>query len=313
MAIYTPRPVSPRTRRGVKKSKWSERLRSVVPRRPVKPMPSYRPQSMGSSAHRPGAWQRWVTGGLLLALAVVAVGAVVLAAGQWLLRSDIFRLAEIRIHGEQMVTERQILDLAGLQQGGSLLRFNAKIAKERIESHPWIEHVEIRTQWPSVAEIVVSEYQPYALVNVESGKERHLFYLSRSGRLFVEAGEGQELDYPVITGVVAGRDVAGGTFVQGSLAEMAGQLLQVATRGNTVLPIQAISEVHVDAQRGLILYLVDRPFPVYFGNDRMQTKYYRLVRVLEQLYAKKLVDAVKEIRMDYLDDKVLVTGAQIDG
>lgn len=313
MAIYTPRPVSPRTRRGGKKSKWSERLRSVVPRRPVKPVPSYRPQSMGSRAHRPGAWQRWVTGGLLLALAVVAVGAVVLAAGQWLLRSDIFRLAEIRIHGEQMVTERQILDLAGLQQGGSLLRFNAKIAKERIESHPWIEHVEIRTQWPSVAEIVVSEYQPYALVNVESGKERHLYYLSRSGRLFVEAGEGQELDYPVITGVVAGRDVVGGTFVQGSLAEMAGQLLQVATRGNTVLPIQAISEVHVDAQRGLILYLVDRPFPVYFGNDRMQTKYYRLVRVLEQLYAKKLVDAVKEIRMDYLDDKVLVTGAQIDG
>ena len=313
MAIYTPRPVSSRTRRGNRKPRWSERLRSIVPRRPVKPIPSYRPQTLTSTAQRPGLWQQWLTGGMVLILVVMVAGVILVAAGQWLLRSDIFRLAEIRITGEQMVTERQILDLAGLQQGGSLLRFNAKAAKDRIESHPWIEHVEIRTQWPSMAEIVVSEHQPYALVNVESGKERHLFYLSRSGRLFVEAGEGQELDYPVITGVVAGRDVADGVFVHNSLAALAGQLLQVAARGNTVLPIQAISEVHVDAQRGLILYLVDRPFPVYFGNDRLQTKYYRLVRVLEQLYAKKLVDAVKEIRMDYLDDKVLVTGAQIDG
>lgn len=313
MAIYTPRPASSRTRRGSRKPKWSERLRSIVPRRPAKPIPSYRPQAAGSPIQRSGLWQKWLKGGVVLIVLAVIAGVVMMAAVQWLLRSDIFRLAEIRITGEQMVTERQILDLAGLQQGGSLLRFNGKAAKERIESNPWIEHVEIRTQWPSMAEIVVSEHQPYALVNVESGKERHLYYLSRSGRLFVEAGEGQELDYPVITGVVSGRDVADGVFVSNSLAALAGQLLQVAARGNTVLPIQAISEVHVDAQRGLILYLVDRPFPVYFGNDRLQTKYYRLVRVLEQLYAKKLVDAVKEIRMDYLDDKVLVTGAQIDG
>jgi cell division protein FtsQ len=52
--------------------------------------------------------------------------------------------------------------------------------------------------------------------------------------------------------------------------------------------------VHVDQQRGLVLYLVDRPFPVYFGTGRLQTKYYRLVRVLEQLYAKKQVDALKK-------------------
>ena len=83
--------------------------------------------------------------------------------------------------------------------------------------------------------------------------------------------------------------------------------------GNAILPIQAVSEVHIDPREGLVIYLVDRPFPVYLGKDRLQTKYFRLVKVLEQLYAKKQVDAVKEIRMDYSNDKVLVTGAEIDG
>jgi cell division septal protein FtsQ len=232
---------------------------------------------------------------------------------KWLLGSDVFRLADIRILGEDKVSERQILDLAGLQQGGNLAEFNAGTAKKRIAMLPWIKHVEIHTRWPSTVEIRVEEFQPFALVNVEEGRARRLYYMSLSGILFAEADQGQELDYPVITGVLAGRDVQSGRFVQGSKAMLARQLLKIVARGSTILPIQAISEVHLDEERGIILYLVDHPFPVYFGTDRLYRKYNRLVRVLDQLYAKKLVDAVKEIRMDYIDDKVLVTGAQIDG
>jgi hypothetical protein len=250
---------------------------------------------------------------LLVMAMALAAAAILWLTGRWLLQSDVFRLSDIRITGEQVTTERQILDLAGLQQGGSLLHFDAGAARARIEAHPWVERVEITTQWPSAVEIAVVEYQPFALVNVETGNKGHLYYLSRSGRLVAEMVEGQALDFPVITGVNSDRDIEAGAFVKGSPAELAVHLLQVAAKGNTVLPIQAVSEIHADRERGLILYLVDRPFPIYFGADRVQTKYYRLVRVLEQLYAKKLVDAVKEIRMDYLDDKVLVTGAQIDG
>ena len=71
--------------------------------------------------------------------------------------------------------------------------------------------------------------------------------------------------------------------------------------------------MHLDAKEGLIIYLADRTFPIYFGRDRLQTKFYRLIRVLDQLYSRKQVDTVKEIRMDYADDKVLVVGSQTDG
>ena len=312
MAIYKPRQALTRPRKGGRKPGWTTRLRNMMARRPAKPIP-FRPQSMVSDAQRAGKWKRFSQQLLLAAVVCCAAGALLWGSTRLLLRSSIFRLSDIRIIGENAVTERQVLDLAGLQQGGSLLQFNAKAAEARIASHPWVERAEVSTQWPSAVEITVTEHQPFALVNVETDKGRRLRYLSRTGRLFAEVGQGQELDFPVITGAAAGKDVEGDSFVKGSLAESANNLLQLAGKGNAILPIQAISEVHIDQQRGIILYLVDRPFPVYFGTDRLQTKYYRLVRVLEQLYAKKQVDAVKEIRMDYLDDKVLVTGAQIDG
>ncbi|ADW16872.1 Polypeptide-transport-associated domain protein FtsQ-type [Desulfobulbus propionicus DSM 2032] len=312
MAIYTPRQAPSRSQRGAKKSTWTDRLQGTLPRKQTKPVP-FRPQALVGGSQRAGKWKRWVKNIVLfLVLLGVAVGMLWLSA-RLLMRSNVFRLSDIRITGEQVVTERQVLDLSGLQHGGSLLRFNVKAAEARIATHPWVERAEIKTQWPSAVEISVIEHQPFALANLESGKEKRLRYVSRSGFLFADAGQGQELDLPVITGVVAQKDVASDVFVKGGLAEAAYNLLQLAAKGNAILPIQAISEVHIDQKLGLVLYLVDRPFPVYFGADRLQTKYYRLVRVLEQLYAKKQVDAVKEIRMDYLDDKVLVTGTQIDG
>jgi len=312
MAIYTPRPASSRTRKGGRKLSWTEKLRRLFPKRRPKTVPP-RPQVVVTGVQRSWRWKQ-IFGNLFLCFVLFGIATLLLwTGGRWLLNSDVFRLSDIRITGERNVSERQILDLAGLQQGGNLVQFDAAGAKRRIESLAWVERVDIHTQWPSSIEIVVTEYQPFALVNVEEGKEHHLYYLSDSGRLFVETEQGQELDYPVITGVRAGRDVQQSEFVPGSLGSLAGKLLKVAARGSTVLPIQSISEVHVDENKGVILYLVDHPFPVYFGTERIQTKYYRLVRVLDQLYLKKLVDAVKEIRMDYIDDKVLVTGAQIDG
>jgi cell division protein FtsQ len=252
---------------------------------------------------------------------VCVVGAVVvglLGTGtwlthQWLIQSPVFRLTEIRINGFGITTERMILDLAQLRQGGSLFGFDVQAAEARIAAHPWIEDVTVKRHWPSTVTITVKEQQPFALVNIEEGQEKRLHYLNRRGRVFTRVGQGQELDFPVITGALRYQDLDTDVLVQGSLADLAFKLLLLAARGNAVLPVQTISEVHLDPEQGLIMYLVDQPFPVYLGWDRLQTKYYRLVKILEHLYARKQIDAVKEIRMDYADDKVLVTGTEVGG
>ncbi|MBV5316795.1 MAG: FtsQ-type POTRA domain-containing protein [Desulfobulbaceae bacterium] len=311
MAIYTPRQAPSRSQKNGSKPRRFTKLIGLLLRRNTRAV-QFRAQTMVSGAHR--AWQLKRLAQIAVLLVVLAGGlaAIVWGATQLLFRSDIFRLTDIRISGVRITTERQILDLAGLQQGNSLLQFNAKAAEAKIAAHPWVDQVKIKAQWPSAVDITVREYQPFALVNVEEGKERRLRYVSREGHVFAEVGQGQEFDFPVITGVVSRKDVTADQFVKGGLAEAACNFLFLASKGNAILPIQSVSEVHVDPQHGLIVYLLDRPFPVYFGKDRLQTKYFRLVKVLEQLYAKKQVEAVKEIRMDYSDDKILVAGAELD-
>jgi cell division protein FtsQ len=313
MAIYTPRQAPSRSRKGGNKSsRIGGLLKALLPSKGKSPKP-FRSAVVVSGAQRAWKWKKLFRNTLLLCVLVGVAATLFWGAKQALFHSNVFHLTDIRVTGTNVTSQRQILDLAGLSQGGSLLRFDARTAAARIETHPWVEHAVITTQWPSAVEIAVSEFQPLALVNLEEAKEKRLRYLTKSGHVFAEVGQGQELDFPVITGVLADKDVEGNRLVKGSLAEGACHLLGLAAKGNAILPIQAVSEIHVDRNLGLILYLVDRPFPVYFGTDRLQTKYLRLIKVLEQLYAKKQVDAVKEIRMDYLDDKVLVTGVQIDG
>ncbi|MDX9835494.1 MAG: FtsQ-type POTRA domain-containing protein [Desulfobulbus sp.] len=313
MAVYTPRKIAQRVPQGGgrKRHSLAEVLRILLRRRTK--TPQYSTGAVVSGAQRLWKWKRLSQNTLLV---LTVCGALV--TGLWfsyqaLIRSDIFRLSDIHISGHKVMTERQIFDLSGLQQGASLLQFRPKAAAARIATHPWVQQVEITTRWPSTLAIKVHEQQALALVNIEGEKERQLRYLNRDGQVFAEIEPGMDIDHPVITGLVAGRDVVADTLVRGGCAEAALTFLQLASQGHAVLPLQGVSEVHLDPKEGLIIYLVDRPFPIYFGWDRLQTKYYRLIRVLDQLYGKKQVDTVKEIRMDYADDKVLVVGSQTDG
>ncbi|MBM9536025.1 cell division protein FtsQ/DivIB [Desulfobulbus alkaliphilus] len=273
----------------------------------------FQTQAVVNGAQRALKWKRLVVATLVMVAVVCLLAAGTWMSRHWLIKSPVFRLTEIRITGVGMITERTILDLAQLRQGVSLFQFDVRAAETRIATHPWIEHVSVKRQWPSTVTITVAEQKPFALVNIEEGQEKRLHYLNRGGRVFARVGQGQELDYPVITGVLRHQDIETDALVHGSLADSAFRLLLLAARGNAVLPVQMVSEVHLDPEQGLIMYLVDQPFPVYLGWDRLQTKYYRLVKILEHLYARKQIDAVKEIRMDYTDDKVLVTGAEVGG
>lgn len=312
MTLYSSRRLSPRPQG--RYSKWRRMFESILaPSSWKKTGTSFQTQAVVSGAQRALKWKRLFLVSVVGAVVVGLLGTGTWLTHQWLIKSPVFRLTEIRIIGFGITTERMILDLAQLRQGGGLFGFDVQAAEARIGAHPWIEDVAVKRQWPSTVTITVKEQQPFALVNIEEGQEKRLHYLNRRGRVFARVEQGQELDYPVITGALWHQDLETDALVQGSLADLAFRLLLLSARGNAVLPVQTISEVHLDPEQGLIMYLVDQPFPVYLGRDRLQTKYYRLVKILEHLYARKQIDAVKEIRMDYADDKVLVTGTEVGG
>ncbi len=236
---------------------------------------------------------------------------LLVAASGWfvygrLASSDIFRLTELSVSGNHMVSRRQLIEKSGLRQGMNLLGFDVKAARERLRQLAWVEEANLHIAWPSRVEIRVRERHPLALVRLGDKKKGSLFYLDRNGYVFAPVLPGQDVDFPILTGDLSDlglekKQIRPDTPVAGALA-----FVRLAARGNAILPAQAVSELHVDVDRGLIVYLVDRPFPIYMGKENIRTRYYRLVKILERLYRKKKIAEIKEIQMNYMENRALV-------
>ncbi|MGW8160822.1 MAG: cell division protein FtsQ/DivIB [Desulfobulbales bacterium] len=225
-------------------------------------------------------------------------------------RSDIFRVTDLIVRGNTMATQQQIMELGGLNSRINLLTLDTDQVESLVLEHPWIDQVTVNRLWPSTVEVVVREHTPLALINLEQGDGKHLFYVDRKGVIFTPSTPSIDLDYPVLTGESIEQVVYGMKVAENSLAGKAIEFLNLTAQGNQILPAQAVSEVHVSPEKGLIVYLVDHPFPIYLGKEKIKTRFNLLVQVLAQLYRQDKVKEVTEIRMDYAEDKILVANIE---
>lgn len=242
---------------------------------------------------------------------------LVTLAARWgfrtLERSGVFSVRRVTVQGNRMSSEAQIRTLADIKQGVQLFDVTVEEVAERIRQHPWIDQVEVERVWPDTLTVRVTEHRPLAMINIE-GEEQGLYYLDYQGTVFVPVDPLQDIDYPVVTGISPpdGKN-AGAGFQLGGDARTAEirDFLDVAARGNPILPLQSISEIHLGREKGIIVYLVEHPFPIYIGYGNVEKRYYQLVKLLERFYRRKTIEGIKEIRMDYHDGRILVARSEL--
>jgi cell division protein FtsQ len=253
---------------------------------------------------------------------------------------NLFKIREVTITGCRITTPALIRELAGIRYQSSMMMLKPGHIKAILKAHPWIAEVEIKRQWPNALVISVKEHVIEALILQEVAGSKKFFYLDNSGVVFAPVEPGEDMDFPVITGLevnanggakypvqatdtkksappglaadadaIAMQGVSRAMVLQEMLREPLA-FLKLVRQNNPNLPIQNLSEIHVDREAGMTLYLVDYPFPIYFGKGEIRTKYSRLKRVLEVLYKDTgqgmTIADVAYIRMDYLENKVLV-------
>lgn len=215
-----------------------------------------------------------------------------------------FRIHEIEISGCVVTTPRELRKYADITYEMNMLTLQPGAIEKRLEMHPWVEQAKIRRIWPDSLLVSIKEYRPRALV--VQGEGNGFQYIDSRGILFAAVASGQDMDFPVITGL----DVLDAEREKEQLLDYASTFLRLASQNNPSLPAQNISEIHFTPEGELIVYLVEQPFPIYFGKGDVERKFSQLHRVLKVLYQKKkgtsIIEDVAFIRMDYQEDKVLV-------
>ncbi|SHO44427.1 cell division protein FtsQ/DivIB [Desulfopila aestuarii] len=224
---------------------------------------------------------------------------------------SIFKVRELDFIGCESTSKDRLRLLTGINlYQTSLLGLDTDIVATNVEQDPWVSRAVVKRNWPSEIVIEVVEHQPVAMINRSTTSQPQLFYVDKTGTAFLEVNPGQDVDYPVITGLDR---FAEEEQRQAIFADIY-SFLRYAGRNNPNLPAQSVSEIHINEQGEMVIYLVDHTFPIFFGKGDIYEKYIRLVKVLEALYKEKrkgmLISGVEYIRMDYLNDKVLVAQSE---
>lgn len=193
-----------------------------------------------------------------------------------------FDLQEVEFSGNfNHLTHKQLVQLADIPFGENLLSMNLKQLRIRLQKDPWAHNILIRRIFPNKLAIVIDEYEPVALleVNVDPGtdknqKDVNRYYVNDRGRVFDAVESGEEINLPLITGFTK-------TYLKKYPLYYGPQLLAAMEFLKTFLADSAnqqftVTRLHYDEFSGYTVHLAKRVPPdeteismtVFFGLNR---------------------------------------------
>ena len=95
---------------------------------------------------------------------LILLAFVALLSAYLFMHSTIFDVTQIRVSGNEKVTQEEILALSGLTPGMNLFSLDEKLAGKSIEVHPMIKQAQIKRHLPNQVSINVVERQVWAVI-----------------------------------------------------------------------------------------------------------------------------------------------------
>lgn len=237
----------------------------------------------------------------LLRIGIASGSGFLLASGalltvQMLLESGYFGVKLVRVEQQVRVSEGDILDASDIKLGDSLFDLELHMIGRKIEEHPWIARAEVERSFPDQVVIRVVERQARAIIDLD-----YLYYVDREGVAFKMLESGDELDYPVITGIDRQYLLDHPDQTQNSLDLALSLMDQLEQR--KLFNLDDVSEIHFDQQEGLIIYTRIGGVPVRMGKENFYAKLDRFEAIYEDLEPRLL--ALKYIDLN-VTDRVIV-------
>jgi cell division protein FtsQ len=200
--------------------------------------------------------------------------------GHWvyvhLLGDPSFRVREVEVEGGRKMARETLLSLTVMEGMPNLFSVNLKEVVKRLESHPWIEQVQVRKVFPDKIFIRVEERKPMAIIQLEE-----LYYIDTKGEVFSPVGEKDEYNYPYLTGLT--RQVLEKEPVEARrLITKALELLSVVDQ-EKVPPLGEISEIHMEKSSGIHCFTRAEGVEVKMGWEDFGEKKKRLSLIWSDL------------------------------
>jgi cell division protein FtsQ len=233
---------------------------------------------------------------MILAFSIILI--VVKRYKIWLHESESFKIRKVKIQGTELLSEKKLFELSGINPNGSIWKIDLKKSEKAIEENPFVENVFIKRQFPDILDINLEEKRPIALLNF---KEK--FYCLDAKGMILPSKPGKLYDLPIIAGKFKGV-VTVGREVRGNQIHMGLDLLKLVLQEQPQLYTE-ISEIVVGKSEGLILYTKEGGVPVRLGDVYNKIKIRYLEAILCELVKKRRISMIKYIDLRFDGQVVL--------
>ena len=191
-----------------------------------------------------------------------------------------FAIATLEIEGESRLTEAEISACAGIALGDNVFSRSIEEVRAGLSTHPWIAEATVERRLPSTFRIEIRERVPAAILSLETP-----YLVSDEGAVFKTLEAGDPVDLPIITGISGQRFFAERTYRTQLLTSIVGLLSEWQSAGMSRR--ESVSEVHVEPDESLTLFVGDDGTEVRLGVGPYRGKIERLRRVLDELSTRR--------------------------
>ena len=225
-----------------------------------------------------------------LFVGLVFISVLFLSLYQYLLSSPYIKLEQVVVKGVDDETKEEVIKLLQLNFDDSLLTINLEDLKQRLEKHPWIRSAQLEKQFPHTLIIRAEKEKPRALVVL--GK---LFYINPWGEIFKEVDQGDDIDFPVITGI------SSNDMVRDKQLKLAASMLRLLESEKGPFSLKELSEIHFNKNENVSFYSLSLPAVIKLRGSDLAAKKDELKKVVRHLREKGLIHMVKTIDLNYRD------------
>jgi cell division protein FtsQ len=200
-------------------------------------------------------------------LLLAGIGFSAYKASAWGDEAGRFPLSLLEISGNVVLTEEEVVELAGIEPGMDLLSIDLGRVEAAVISSPRIERAYVARLLPDHVLIRLDEKLPAAIVPFGSSG---FVEIADDGSVLPVAERTAFVDIPLISGL--GEPPSGGEVFDSENLRTALSLLRTARELSPSLWME-ISEVHIAPGSGLVIYTVADGAEIRFGSgacDRME-------------------------------------------
>ncbi len=187
----------------------------------------------------------------------------------FIVESGYFSVREIQVRGADKVNGNVIVAMAGLRRGMNIWQIDPVVIEEKVAKHPWVRRVLVHRDFPRRITIDVEERIPRAIVTL-----RRLYYVDANGEVFKEVEAGDDMNFPMLTGLRVEQLRAPDHLMR--------RRIQEAMRLGELMAQRSVSlsEIRFEAADRLVVYMTRHPIALRMGWGDWEEKLARLERLL---------------------------------